>query len=69
MHGHCLTWVESVIAALQHEAGKTAHDRLCLEVQVPHHDVRLPAAKEANDVAIDGGAEEGHGATSTEAAG
>ena len=49
-------------ASAKHGGRKAIHDRLCLDVSVSVHFVAAPAADQANDVAVDTGAEEGHGA-------
>jgi hypothetical protein len=58
--GDILARKESVVAALEHEAGKVAHNRLGLKVKVPEHFVRAPASNEADDVGVNVGKEKGH---------
>ena len=70
-----LIWVDDVIwvgdvrtrdevgvTALQHEAGEVAHDRLRLEMEVAKHFIGPPAANQADDIGVNTGNKEGHGA-------
>jgi hypothetical protein len=43
--GDVLARNERELAALDYEAGKVAHDWLCLHVQVAEHHIGAPAAK------------------------
>ena len=60
---------ETVVAATKHGGGHSRHDRLGLNVQVPIHLVGAPAANEPDAIAIDAGAQHGHGATGAGGAG
>ena len=50
----------------KHSGRKIAHDRFCLDVKVSEHLVRAPAAQELNDVCVNLGTEESHGARCAE---
>ena len=49
-----------MLAAAEHCGGDAGHDRLGLHVQVAIHLVRLPTSNEADPIAVDARAEEGH---------
>jgi hypothetical protein len=49
-----------VVAAMEHEAGKVAHDGLRLKVKIAKHFIRAPATDEADDVSINVSKEKGH---------
>ena len=55
---------ESEGTAAKHGCSEAGHDGLRLYVKIPIHLVGTPATDEANAVAVDAGAEEGHGAAS-----
>jgi hypothetical protein len=46
---------------MKHAGGKISHDRVRLNVQVPHHGVTLPPAEEFDDVRVHLCAKQGHG--------
>jgi hypothetical protein len=54
---------------LHHAAGEVSHDGFSLDVKVAKHLVAAPSAQEANDVAVNAGAEESHGPGGTKRAG
>ena len=56
-------------SSLEHERGEVAHDRLCLQVQVPEHFVGTPTTEEADNVRIHLRAEQGHSPRGSKAAG
>jgi hypothetical protein len=67
--GDILARLENVIAASEHALGKSVHHWFCLEVEVPEHDIGVPATEKADDISINLGTEKGHGAASAEGAG
>ena len=46
-----------------HECGEISHDWLSLHVEIPQHFVAPPASNEADDVIVEDGTEECHGAS------
>ena len=62
---YVLIRVEGVVAATDHATGKVAHDRLCLEVKVSEHSIRLPSTKQANGIGVNVRVEKGHCPTGT----
>ena len=48
---------------VEHLACKLFKDGLCFHVEVPKHGGAFPATKEANVVAVDAAAKQGHGAS------
>ena len=63
--GDVRTRDEVVVTALQHEAGEVAHDRLRLEMEVTKHFIRPPVANQLDDIRVDTGNKESHGAACT----
>ena len=55
-------------AAVHHSSSQVAHCGVGLQVKVSEHGPRVPAAKEADAVAVDARAEQGHGAGSAKTA-
>ena len=53
---------EAEIAASEHGGREAVHDRVSLNVKVTEHFVGFPTSDHAEDVAIDAGAQKGHGA-------
>jgi hypothetical protein len=53
----------------EHSGSETAHDRLCLDMEVAQHLVGAPATDKTDDVGIDLGAKQGHSASRTKGAG
>jgi len=49
---------ERIRPSRKHTLGVIAHKRVSLDVEVPEHFVRAPAADEADDVGVDAGQEE-----------
>ena len=66
---HVLPRLQGIVAAGQHFGGKVPHDRLCLDVEVTQHDIRVPPSKESDDIGVNIGTEQGHGTAGTEGAG
>ena len=60
---------ESEGTAREHLGGEIVHDRLGLDMQISQHLVGAPAPDEADGVAVDMGAEKGHGARGAKRAG
>ena len=60
--------IEPERAALKHQGGEIAHDRLGLEMEVAKHLIRPPTSQKANHVGVDVSTQEGHCASGTEAA-
>ena len=59
---------EGVVTMVKHSAGQVGNQRQSLGVQVAKHGIRFPAADQANCVAVDAAAEEGHCTTGTQTA-
>lgn len=68
MHRHQLVGGDGVVG-VEHALGEAAHDGFSCKMKVAEHLVRSPAAEEPDDVGVDFGDEEGHGAASSEGAG
>ena len=66
--GDVLTGEKGEGTATKHAGREIAHDRLCLDMEVSQHFIGAPAAEELNDVGINLGAQQGHGAGGTEGA-
>jgi hypothetical protein len=44
-HGNqVLSWVNGILASLEHKGGKAMHDRFSLKVEVAKHRIAIPAA-------------------------
>ena len=69
VHGHHVAVGQQRELCIQHSGCETAHDRLGLNMEVPKHLVRSPAADKTDDVGVNLGAKECHGASSTKRAG
>jgi hypothetical protein len=61
--GDILAGKKIIVATLEHEACKVAHDGLDLEVKVLEHFVGIPASNEVDYVSVNVSKEEGHGPT------
>ncbi|CAJ1953577.1 unnamed protein product [Cylindrotheca closterium] len=61
--------MNGVFAALKHHGGEALHNWLGLDMEVAKHGVTFPASNELDGVAIDVGAEKGHGTARTKGAG
>ena len=57
------------VAVGEHGAGKVMDEGQGLSVEVTKHGVGFPSANEADDIAVDAAAEEGHGTAGAKAAG
>lgn len=68
MHRHELVGRHGVVG-VEHALGEVAHDRFGCQVKVAEHLIRAPSAEEPDDVCVDFGDQEGHGATGSEGAG
>jgi hypothetical protein len=44
---------ECVCSMVKHSRSELAHQRFCLEVQIPHHGVTMPSTQHANGVVVD----------------
>jgi len=60
--GDVLVGMEGIHAMLEHVDCKIPHDGLSLDVEVLHHGVGLPVAQKLNEVGVNMGTEECHGA-------
>ena len=61
--------VEGEVAPGGHGRGERGHEGGGLDVEIAKHGIRAPATDEANEVGVDLGAEESHGAARAEGAG
>ena len=57
---------KGVAAMVQHLLGVVGRLGVSLDAQVAQHGIRLPAAKEADGIGVNGGTQEGSGTTGTE---
>ena len=67
--GDCLVGQESKGAALEHAGREIPHHRFSLHVEVAQHFVRAPATEQTNDITVDMGTKESHGARGPQRAG
>jgi len=62
-------WAEIKVAINEHALGKAVDKGACLDKEVVEHHVGFPPPKEADDIWVDIGTEEHHGASCPEGAG
>ena len=58
----CLRRKKVVVAVVEHSFCKLLHDGLCLQVEMPRHDVAMPSTQHANEICVHFATEWSHGA-------
>jgi hypothetical protein len=64
-NGYCIGREKGIGAGDGHCRRELSHERFCLQVQITHHVITMPAAQHVNGVVVDATAEEGHSAPRT----
>jgi hypothetical protein len=60
---------KGVSTMVEHRHSKLAHERFCLEMQIPQHGVAMPSTHHTDSVVVDFFTHERHGAAGPEGAG
>ena len=68
MHRHQLVGGDGVVG-VEHALGEVSHDGFSCKMEVAEHLVRSPSPQESDDVCVDFGDKEGHGAACPKGAG